>query len=456
VPIDVATYLLNEKRNEVLSVETRFKVNVLLVPNRHLETPNYTVERLRHDDLNQSEPLPPSFDMVVQPEQLDPAKQMKEEAKEPRQEAVVKGITPAQPAPLAREPEAPARPGLFKKILGWLRGTAEDVPAKLPVKKDKFRTERPPRSGQERREPRQEGRGGERRDRRPQDQQARSGGAPRERAPQEGQAAAAPAQGQSQQGRRDRPQGQQPRGPRSQQQRGPRPEGQRAEGPRQERPAAAPAPAGEETAAIEAGGPPRTGEQQDSRRRRGGRNRQRGERGERGERPSTDAAMSATEHTMPEALTHEPPPARPEPPHELPVITEPLAMTEAPQMPAMAQMEGQTTRHETAPPPEAQPALVEAPSPRIEPPPVVAPLPEPAPQPRAQRQPEPPVPAEPPKPYVLPSDSGLVMVETRGDRPSTAPLPASEPTPPPRTRRERPVVVAEPEEPLVMVETRKE
>ena len=68
VPVDVATFLLNEKRADVLSIETRFKVNVLLVPNRHLETPNYSIERLRHDDLNQSEPLPLSFDLVKQPE----------------------------------------------------------------------------------------------------------------------------------------------------------------------------------------------------------------------------------------------------------------------------------------------------------------------------------------------------------------------------------------------------
>ncbi|MGC1817829.1 MAG: Rne/Rng family ribonuclease, partial [Casimicrobiaceae bacterium] len=106
VPVDVATFLLNEKRTEVLTVETRFKVNVLLVPNRHLETPNYSVERLRHDDLNQSEPLPPSFQMVEQPEEVEAAKARKEEAKEPRQEAVVKGITPAQPAPMPAEPRA--------------------------------------------------------------------------------------------------------------------------------------------------------------------------------------------------------------------------------------------------------------------------------------------------------------------------------------------------------------
>ena len=109
MPVDVATFLLNEKRTEVLTIETRFRVNVLIVPNRHLETPNYTVQRLRHDDLNQSEPLPPSFDLVEKPEEPDVAQQIKEEAKEPRQEAVVKGITPAQPAPIVRGSRADAR-----------------------------------------------------------------------------------------------------------------------------------------------------------------------------------------------------------------------------------------------------------------------------------------------------------------------------------------------------------
>src|SRR5436309_3481285 len=100
MPVDVATFLLNEKRAEVLTIETRFKVNVLMVPNRHLETPNYSVQRMRHDELNQGEPLPASFDMVERPVEEDPVRQMKEEAREPRQEAMVKGITPPQPAPI--------------------------------------------------------------------------------------------------------------------------------------------------------------------------------------------------------------------------------------------------------------------------------------------------------------------------------------------------------------------
>ncbi|MCE2984625.1 MAG: Rne/Rng family ribonuclease, partial [Burkholderiales bacterium] len=45
VPIDVATFLLNEKRNEIAKLEARHKVEVVLIPNRHIETPHYTIER---------------------------------------------------------------------------------------------------------------------------------------------------------------------------------------------------------------------------------------------------------------------------------------------------------------------------------------------------------------------------------------------------------------------------
>ena len=100
VPVDVATFLLNEKRAEIHTIEARFKVNVLLVPNTYLETPNYTVTRLRHDELNNSEPLPASFDMVEKPDEDDLAQKKVEEAKQPRQEAAVKGVTPGLPAPM--------------------------------------------------------------------------------------------------------------------------------------------------------------------------------------------------------------------------------------------------------------------------------------------------------------------------------------------------------------------
>src|SRR5512132_2775454 len=125
VPVDVGTFLLNEKRPEIHGIETRFKVNVLLVPNTYLETPNYKVQRLRHDDLNQSEPLPASFDMMERPEEEDVVKQKKEEAREPRQEAAVKGITSGQPAPMPieRQPvsEAPRRENWLSNVMSWFK-----------------------------------------------------------------------------------------------------------------------------------------------------------------------------------------------------------------------------------------------------------------------------------------------------------------------------------------------
>src|SRR4029079_18768181 len=101
VPVDVATYLLNEKRAEFHSIEQRLKVNVVLIPNIHLETPNYTVTRLKHEELNQADLPPPSYKMVAMPDKTDsalPSAQL--EPATPRPEAAVKGITPSQPAPI--------------------------------------------------------------------------------------------------------------------------------------------------------------------------------------------------------------------------------------------------------------------------------------------------------------------------------------------------------------------
>ena len=108
VPVDVATFLLNEKRQDIHKIEMRFKVNVLLIPNIHLETPNYTVPRLRHDELNQTGPLPPSYQMMEQPAETETATPGAGPERPARTEAVVKGITPAQPAPLPVESAAPA------------------------------------------------------------------------------------------------------------------------------------------------------------------------------------------------------------------------------------------------------------------------------------------------------------------------------------------------------------
>ncbi|MGM0517532.1 MAG: ribonuclease E [Pseudomonadota bacterium] len=51
VPLDVATYLLNEKRDQLIEIERTNNVDLLLVPNINLETPHYEIERVRADDV---------------------------------------------------------------------------------------------------------------------------------------------------------------------------------------------------------------------------------------------------------------------------------------------------------------------------------------------------------------------------------------------------------------------
>jgi ribonuclease E len=102
VPVDVASFLLNEKRAEIQKLEARLKVNIVLVPNPHLETPHYKVQRLRHDELNEMEHVPSSYEMVERPEEpKTPGAEA--EARPERQQPVVKGITPSQPAPIVAE-----------------------------------------------------------------------------------------------------------------------------------------------------------------------------------------------------------------------------------------------------------------------------------------------------------------------------------------------------------------
>ncbi len=138
VPVDVAAFLLNEKRGEILKIETRHRVIVILIPNKHLETPHYKLDRLKHDD-PRLEDHQASYTMAEQADtDIGYAKRQKEEAK-PRQEAVVKSITPdtapiverketPAPAPVAPAP-APAPVGFFGKLFGFLFGKSESAPA---------------------------------------------------------------------------------------------------------------------------------------------------------------------------------------------------------------------------------------------------------------------------------------------------------------------------------------
>ena len=98
VPVEVTSFLLNEKRSEITKIELKQRCTVLLVPNKHLETPNYKLERLRHDD-PRLESLQASYTMIEEPE--DEVGITRREKAKPKQEPVIKGVLPDMPAPVA-------------------------------------------------------------------------------------------------------------------------------------------------------------------------------------------------------------------------------------------------------------------------------------------------------------------------------------------------------------------
>ncbi len=107
VPVDVATFLLNEKRAEIAKMEARLKVEIVLVPNKYIETPHYKLERLRHDDERLTN-YRASYALADGPAEDDNYIDRKLEPAKQRQEAVVKGITSGTPAPMPTAVIVPA------------------------------------------------------------------------------------------------------------------------------------------------------------------------------------------------------------------------------------------------------------------------------------------------------------------------------------------------------------
>ena len=126
LPVDVATFLINEKREWLNEVESRGNVDIILVPNPNIETPNYSIKRVRDDEVNLPENAGISYQMAEQaPLEID--FKTAAEKKPPAPGPAVQTIVPAAPAPVAPPPQVvakaePAGPGLFARLFGWLGG----------------------------------------------------------------------------------------------------------------------------------------------------------------------------------------------------------------------------------------------------------------------------------------------------------------------------------------------
>ncbi|HEY0749201.1 MAG TPA: Rne/Rng family ribonuclease [Steroidobacteraceae bacterium] len=204
VPVDVATYLMNEKREQLNQIESRDKVSLVIVPNPHMHTPAYTLRRVRDDEKELPENTTVSYQLADQPA-VEDSNIGNRDKKPPGEVPLVPSILPASaspiipmptPAPIVEKaPEPTVQVGALVRLWRWLFGDAagqaadkaaaapaepvRDRPQSRDVRHDRYRSggdrDRNRDRGERNRDVRRDGsRDGPRRDGRPRGDSPRS------------------------------------------------------------------------------------------------------------------------------------------------------------------------------------------------------------------------------------------------------------------------------------------
>jgi ribonuclease E len=134
VPVDVATYLMNEKRDWLNQIESRDKVSLVIVPNPHLQTPAYTLRRVRDDEKELPENTTVSYQLADQPT-VDDTNIGSRDKKPQGDIPLVPSILPASAAPIIPMPEPAAAPaplagpqlGALVRLWRWLFGNGSPL-----------------------------------------------------------------------------------------------------------------------------------------------------------------------------------------------------------------------------------------------------------------------------------------------------------------------------------------
>ena len=138
VPVDVATYLINEKRDWLRTLEDKTEIELVIVPNPNIQTPEYSIRRMRDDEAELPENRQLSYLMPTPAEVADP---MGREKKPAQDIAAVASILPATVAPAASAPPmvsatpdgaSESRPvGFWGHVRRWLAG--EEASSRAPT-----------------------------------------------------------------------------------------------------------------------------------------------------------------------------------------------------------------------------------------------------------------------------------------------------------------------------------
>ena len=135
VPIPVATFLLNEKRKEILAIESRNNIQVTVLPNTEMQTPDFEVVRIRNQDADSSD-----FSYKLANELSKPEEEVISEANAPQALAkpAVKTVIPSTPAPVIAQAQsiAPEKSQSFvKRLWATMFGETEEPKKEEPKKR---------------------------------------------------------------------------------------------------------------------------------------------------------------------------------------------------------------------------------------------------------------------------------------------------------------------------------
>jgi ribonuclease E len=130
VPVEVATYLINEKREWLRTLEDKSDVELIIVPNLNIDTPEYSIRRVRDDEADLPEVKRLSYQMPTPAKVPDPAGTREKQAHQ--EPAAVPTFLPTTPAPIVVQAPAPAAAakavdtgpqlGIFVRLWRWLFG----------------------------------------------------------------------------------------------------------------------------------------------------------------------------------------------------------------------------------------------------------------------------------------------------------------------------------------------
>lgn len=121
VPVDLAAYLLNEKREAVLNLEQRHNIRIILIPNPHMVTPQYEIARIRDDDSSDQGELP-SYKFITQPKtKSEDILSSRDEEKV--DEPAIKQFTTIAPVPTSSKGDQ----GIIRRIWSAVFGGAEEA-----------------------------------------------------------------------------------------------------------------------------------------------------------------------------------------------------------------------------------------------------------------------------------------------------------------------------------------